>query len=212
MTSGRYVPILCVLVALALVPTIIHSYATDAEADGRTASSIPLALAGYQGVPTDRNATWGQRRFNSDDWIEREYTNGSRGHRLILTVVRTYDAKSVYHHPELAVTYRRATFVNETVERVGENGVPVHVLKTLDGREGSALYLLHYDSRFIDNPIAFQIRTAAELLFSRRKPMTLLFVFDPGNPGSGQIDGSPALTLALAAANALGAAAEPARE
>ena len=69
--STRFLPIVCGLVAVTLVPTLIHSYADSAVRDGRTTASIPMTLAGYTGAPSGRNATWGQRRFESDDWTER---------------------------------------------------------------------------------------------------------------------------------------------
>ena len=37
------------------------------------------------------------------------------------------------------------------------------------------MYTLLYDGQFVENPIRFQLVNALELLFSRRKPMTLVF-------------------------------------
>jgi hypothetical protein len=86
--------------------------------------------------------------------------------------------KTLYHHPELAVAYG-TTFVGEHVERLKQNpDVPVHVLHSGPGVHAMAMYVLHYDGRFVENPITFQIRTAGELLFSGRKPMTLFFLHD----------------------------------
>jgi hypothetical protein len=169
---------MCALVALALVPTIIHSYSPTPDADVRVADAIPTDLAGFQGTSSGRNAGWGKRRFDSDDWVERVYSDGGGG-ALRLTVVRSYDAKRLYHHPELAITYPQAGYVGEEVRRFDQRrDIPVYVLKPEAGRRTAAFYALHYEGRFVENPIAFQIRTAAELLFSRRKPMTLFFVFD----------------------------------
>jgi hypothetical protein len=174
MMSSRYLPAACALLAIALVPTLIHSYSPAPAPPEPVATAIPAQLAGYVSRPSSRNATWGQRRFNTDDWVERDYV-GPSGERVTLTVVRTFDAKSIYHHPELAVAYG-TSFVDETVSRSPEwHDVPVHVLTPAPGVGAAAAYVLHYDGRFIDNPILFQIRTAGELLFSRRKPMTLLF-------------------------------------
>jgi hypothetical protein len=41
-----------------------------------------------------------------------------------------------------------------------------------------AMYVLEYENRFVADPIRFQLRTAAELLFSGRRLMTLFFVTD----------------------------------
>ena len=178
MISTRYVPAICVLLAVAIIPTIIHSYSPSVSTDTTVKSTIPTAFGEYQSVPSERDASWGDRRFNSDDWMEREYRSPS-GDRLRLTVVTSFDAKSVYHHPELAVAYR-TTFAGEETHRFAQRPeIPVHVLKPGPAVRARAVYALHYDTRFIDDPVAFQIRTAAELLFSRRKPMTLFFVLDP---------------------------------
>jgi hypothetical protein len=76
------------------------------------------------------------------------------------------------------------------------------VLKPGPGVEAEGLYVLHYDSRFVENPILFQIRLAGELLFTRRKPMTLFFVFDPQGRDPQQIENSASLKLLLSAVDA----------
>ena len=178
---------MCVLVALALIPTLIHSYSPNPDTDVRLADAIPTELAGYRGSSTGRSADWGKRRFESDDWIERAYREGKGGGAVRLTVVRSFDAKSLYHHPELAITYPQALYVGDEIRRFDQRrDIPVYVLKPQAGEKTAAFYALYYDGRFIENPIAFQIRTAAELLFSRRKPMTLFFVFDRAPDRAGE--------------------------
>jgi hypothetical protein len=193
--SLRYVPAVCALLALALIPTIIHSYSRLPDVgDGRVTTAIPMVLADYQATPSARNRTWGKRRFDSDDWTERVYADRTGRDSLRLTVIRSFDAKALYHHPELAITYPQASFVGEEVRRFDQRpDIPVHVLKPGPGEGGAAFYALHYGTGFVDNPIAFQIRTAGELLFSRRKPMTLFFVFDRNADQANA--GSSALTL-----------------
>ncbi len=199
--SHRFVPAACVLIAAALVPTIIHSYSAGAHDDGLKAAAIPPVLAGFDSVPSDRAATWGKRRFDSDDWTERVYRTTS-GEELKLTVVRSFDPKSVYHHPELAVAYR-TSFGGEEVRRFDARpDVPVHVLKPGAGVRASAMYVLHYDTRFVDNPIAFQIRAAGELLFSKRRPMTLFFLLNESRRSDEQSRGSAEAALMFAAIDA----------
>ena len=89
MISARYLPIVCALVGLTLVPTLIHSYSDSIIRDGRATQTIPTSLAGYEGAPSGRNATWGKRRFESDDWTERVYTSGRDAVKL--SVIRSYD-------------------------------------------------------------------------------------------------------------------------
>ena len=174
MISTRFLPALCVLVGLTLVPTLIHSYSDSTVHDGRSTTVIPETLAGYIGRASERNPTWGQRRFRSDDWTERIYRNAND--EVKLSVIRSYDAKALYHHPELAVSYGPSYTTTEVRRFPVRPDVPVHVLHTDSAT--LAMYALLYDDRFVDDPIRFQLRTAGELLFSGRKPMTLFFLTD----------------------------------
>jgi hypothetical protein len=176
MLSSRYAPAVCIALLVVLVPTIIHSYARIVVNDGHSTASIPATLGSYTGTPTRRGADWGKDHFDSDDWFERQYT--AAGDSVVLTVVRSYDLKALYHHPELAVAYRFANFDSFATETPADRpDVPVHVLTSNESR-AVGLYVLQYDGRLIADPIRFQLRTAGELLFSGRKPMTLFFVRD----------------------------------
>ena len=198
MISARFAPLVCALVGLALVPTFIHSYADSTIVDGRTTEDIPASLAGYSSTPSGRNAGWGKRRFDSDDWTERVYDDGKS--KVTLTVVRSYDPKALYHHPELAVAYG-TTFVRGDVRRFPQRlTIPVHMLYS--GRDDGpiAMYVLHYDDRFVQDPILFQIRAAGELLLSGRKAMTLFFMTDTRDQTSATAaDGPPTADLLFAA-------------
>jgi hypothetical protein len=202
MIATRFVPVICAMVGVALVPTLIHSYGSNNDAmTSRVTEVIPTTLASYSGTPTDRHQTWGRRRFETDDWFERNYTDAA-GQTVRLTVVRTFDAKTVYHHPELAVAYGTG-FVGEAIVRGGGRpDVPVHVLEPGEGVLSRASYVLYYDGRFVENPVMFQIRAAVEMLFSRRQPMTLVFAYaDTPRPKS---DGESAVhDVLLAAVKAL---------
>lgn len=205
MMSSRYAPAVCVALVLALIPTIIHSYVGAVASDALTTATVPLVLGEYRGEPTKRDADWGRRRFESHDWFERQYA--STDDSVVLTVIRSYDLKALYHHPELAVAYRFASFSGSRIEALQDHpDMPVHILTNEDGGP-IGLYVLHYDGRFIADPIRFQIRTAGELLFTGRKPMTLFFVRDDAVP-----DGADPLKLPAARllAGAVGAFVAPA--
>jgi len=195
--SARFVPVLCVLVALALVPAVIHSYVGVTDDDGRRASAVPGTLAGFASVPSGRSQTWGKRRFDSDDWMERRYL--TPGTETALTIVRSYDLKALYHHPELAVAYGPSYTSYERARVAVRPEMPIHVLRTDDDRGAAAFYALHYDDRFVEHPIRFQLQIAGELLFSPRKPMTLFFVSASGTPAGEDLDGLDATRLLTAA-------------
>ena len=178
MMSSRFAPAVCVALVLALVPTIIHGYVGMVATDALTTKAIPLVLDDYRGEPTSRPDNWGRRRFESHDWLERQYAGA--GDSVVLTVIRSYDLKALYHHPELAVAYHFANFSGARIATMPtRRDMPVHVLT---GQGPVGLYVLHYDGRFVADPIRFQIRTAGELLFTGRKPMTLFFVRDDTAP------------------------------
>jgi hypothetical protein len=176
MIAHRYVPAICVLLALALVPTLIHSYSDYRPQDGHTAAALSTTLAGFSSTPTTRGAMWGKRRFDSDDWMERTYQDGRRDVRL--TVVRSYDPKRLYHHPELAIADGTGFAGVHIVHPKQRVDMPVHALTPAAGVDAAAAYVLHYGGRFVDDPILFQLRTAGELLVTPRQPMTLFFAIE----------------------------------
>jgi hypothetical protein len=196
----RYAAGVLVLLALAAVPTALHGYFGLREHDGRTASAVPPVLAEARSQPVQRRAGWAQSNFQSDDAVERTYRLGN--HDVWLFVARSFDAKRLYHHPELAAL-RGTQTAGAGVARVpARPDVPLHVLTTARGdRRGVAVYALLYDGRFVDNPILFQLRTSVELLFSGRKPMTLLMASDLAGRVD-QLDEAPAVRILLAALEA----------
>jgi hypothetical protein len=192
MIAPRFLPLLCVLTAFALVPTIIHGYAGLTTVDGLRTATIPTRLAGLSSVPGERNAGWGKRRFDSDDWFQRRYSDGRR--TLVVSVIRSYDLKKLYHHPELDVAYGTGFTRAETRTFAAHPDIPVHVLYAEGDEPSTALYALHYGDRFIGDPIRFQIRTAGELLLRGRRQMTLFFVHDL-SASAEPLDGQPAAAV-----------------
>jgi len=179
MMSPRYAPIVCVLIALALVPTVLHSYVGAVTRDGRVVHTLAPTLAGFASEKSAKQDDWAELNFATSDWMQRRYIG--RSTELMLTVVRSYDAKRLYHHPENAAAYGNSFSKSEWRVAAGRPQLPVHVARTTDASGPIALYALHYDDRFIDNPITFQIQTAAQLLFKPRAPMTLFFVYQRSN-------------------------------
>ena len=112
---------------------------------------------------------------------------------------RSYDAKRLYHHPELAVMRGTETTPAGITRAAARPDVPLHVLTTKkESRKGVAVYALLYDRRFVESPVLFQLRTSAELLVTGRKPMTLFLASDlSGDPA--RIDEAPSTHLLLAA-------------
>jgi hypothetical protein len=181
--STRYLAPVCALLALACVPTVIHSYIGATESDGLTAAAVDTTLAGRAFSRSGRYAAWGREVYNAHDWIERIHRSQSGG-SVRLFVARSYDLKKLYHHPELAVLHGTDLRPGGIARlRIGTDDLPVHLLDGPKGR-GVAAYALLYDDRFVENPVQFQLRTSLALLVSRRKAMTIFLAYDDSTAAS----------------------------
>jgi hypothetical protein len=197
MINPRYAAAVAALLAFALIPTVIHSYLRVTLDDGLKAAAIPATLAGATSVPTARRPGWIRNNFDTDDWTERTYKVD--GLDVTMFAARSFDAKRLYHHPELAVLRGTQATPSGLARATARPDVPLHVLDTeRDGRHGVAVYALLYDGRFIEDPIGFQLRTSAELLFTGRKALTLFMTSDLIGRRD-EIDRAPATRVLLAA-------------
>lgn len=204
MISTRFAPMALVLLVLALVPVALHTYVGATYDDGVRVSAVPEVLAGMRSEPARRSANWGQRRFGTDEWFDRWY---GAGQRLRLTVVRTYDAKTVYHHPELAISYPEASLGRAAVEKL-PSGEPVFVLRGIDESRDLVAYALLADEGFVENPYVFQVTSAMKMLVGGRRPMTLVYVQDR-EPPAGEFARQPAARVLAAALAAMRSAERP---
>ena len=197
MIAPRFSAAAAVLLGLALVPTVIHDYIGLSIDDGRVTTAVDFQLAGLTGNATGRKSSWVTQKFASDDWMERWYTGENE--RIQLLVVRSYDLKRLYHHPELAIV-QTDDFASRGVVRLADNrNVPIHVLESSrTSGQGLAMYALHYDKEFVDDAVRFQLRTAASLLVGGRRQMTLFFVHDAEVPPEAPLDSLPATRLLFA--------------
>ena len=200
MINARFAPVTSVLLALALIPTIIHGYRGLTVEDGLEVAAIPEELAGMRSRPTGRKASWAEEELGAHDFIERRYRTETE--EIQLFVARSFDAKRLYHHPELAILRGTGTAPAGLTTLPGRPDVPIHLLTTSrQGRRGIAVYALSYDNTYVKDPILFQLRIAGPLLFSGRRAMTLFLASDL----SGSIDrleAAPSTTLLTAAIEA----------
>ena len=199
MISRRYLAPLVVLLAIALVPTVIHQYLGLDEDDGRHLNAVPERLAGLNGRPTDRRKAYGQAVFGAHEWFEREYLGAGRQVRLF--AARGFDQKRLYHHPEIALSRGVDLAPPQLVTLPGDPPLQVHLMWEKDGR-GVAAYVLLYDGRSIADPVANQLRHALWQLFNPRRPMTLFYVSDPHQPRRAGFGKSPAARVLREAVDA----------
>ena len=203
MISSKYAAATVLLLALALVPTVIHSYLDVTLDDGVSLRSIPATIDGMPSKPTERRQEWVASRFDTADWIERVYQVDGRD--VTLFAARSYDAKRLYHHPELALLRGTQTTPAGIVRVPGAGHIPLHVIKTgrmSTGDKGVAVYVLLANGSFVENPIAYQLRSSARLLVSGRAPMTLVMATDVAGDAN-KLEAAPATRLLLAALRGL---------
>lgn len=193
MTSARYaIPVVIVLM-LALIPTVIHSYLDLKTDDGLSVTKISPVLDNFSSTPTNRQPGWGKETFGSMDWVERTYSN-EQGKSFRLFVGRSYDHKRLYHHPELALSYAKDLRSEGQIRLPGQPEIPVNLLRN-DAQPNRAAFVLLYDGKFIDNPISHQIRDSLKQLISARKPMTLFYIADDNAPKDTAFNNTAAASL-----------------
>lgn len=182
MLSSRYAIPTIVLLLLALVPTILHSYIGATYNDQKTVHAIASEFKHLSSRPSQRNDAWGKDVYGSDDWFERIYLD-KQGNKVRLFVARSFDQKRLYHHPELALSYGQ-NFTKKSISSLPDHpDIPVYLLAKDDNSELVA-YVLLYDDKFIKDPIKHQFSDSLRLLFNARKPMTLFYASQIGPPSN----------------------------
>ena len=193
MISTRYALPLALILMLALIPTVIHSYLGLKTDDGLSATDIRPTLDNFNSTQTKRLPGWGKETFGCEDWIERIYTD-EQGKSLRLFVGRSFDHKRLYHHPELALSYAKDLRSEGQVSLPGQPDIPINLLGN-ETRPLMAAFALLYDGKFIDNPISHQIGDSLKQLVSAKKPMTLFYIADDDRPKKTPFIQSPAASL-----------------
>jgi hypothetical protein len=199
MISSRFLVPVSLLLALTLVPTVVHYYVAITPDDGLTVQAINIELDRVRAGSTARRAGWVEDTFASKDWLENSYTDAD-GRKVLLFVARSFDLKRLYHHPEIGLL-RGADFDREKVIKAASMPeIPIHFLRKRSGA-GAAAYVLLFDGEFVDNPIAMQLKTSFEMLFSASKPLTLFFVYDSMLHRDSVFEASPAAPVLAEAIN-----------
>lgn len=176
--AHRYVTPVALLLAGALIPTVMHSYADVRRDSGPTAQTVEQHLFAVRSRASDRTDRWVRRTFAAVDWMERWYTVGDR--ELLLFVARSYDHKRLYHHPELALV--KGVDLEENGLAALPDGGRAQQLKARPGSRGAAAYALVYEGQTVTDPLFVQLRSVTTELLKPRLPMTLVFVFDSSTP------------------------------
>ena len=161
---------------VALVPTVANVYMPVAPIEGGTlAERIPERLEGHGKAQPGKHAenpAWALENYGSDDSVSRRYAG------MEFFAARTYDAKRLFHYPELALTYGHAanTRHSTTIEtHVGTTTVQLIDFESSRGNHVAA-YVLFYGRRSVDEPYSFMVGVLPELFAGGREPATLIYV------------------------------------
>ncbi len=181
--SLRYLYPLSACLLLALIPVVVHSY-LHAEIDDCKA---PWALAPQSAQASDsggRRDAMMRERFESFQAQEGSFLRN--GLRFDFSIIRSYDAKRLYHRPETSLV-EHAIVERREIEWVPEasGALPIH--RVYYGDTDPAIlvaYLLVYHSSPVASPYWPQLRAAPIELFGGRRPMTLFLIQARGSPGS----------------------------
>jgi len=193
MISTRYSTAVALLLLLALIPTIIHTYINNSDNDGKSVKNISTMLGAFTSTPSKRNAQWGKSVFNSEDWFERIYQN-KKQEKVRLFIARSFDLKALYHHPELALSYAQNLSKKNISALPNQPEIPVHILKN-DNNSIIVAYVLMHNDTFIKDPIKYQLSESFRLLISQKKPMTLFYTSQTGLPGNSKLNLKTSTTL-----------------
>ncbi len=185
MMSRRYAPALIGLLLVALLPTMRHGYLGFVEAAPPvTEALLPVVVAGATGAPHTLPANGMVGAYDAQSWAERIYQVPGGG-RVSLLVVRGFDHKKLYHHPELGALRGRTFGPLKKGVLPGPSADPVYLLQNTTGGE-SAVYALLFGDRWVADPYLHQVASALSTLWAGRRPMTLVFA-----SGDVLVDGQP---------------------
>jgi hypothetical protein len=192
MIATRHLPALAALLAVAGIPTVLHSYLGPTLDDGRRTAAVSWRLNGVEGRTSGRSDSWVLDTYGATDFIERHY-----GRDLTLFVARSFDPKRLYHHPEHGIARGDGYEHASIVQVPSRPGVPIFELTGPQDR--LSVYALLYEGEFVSDPIRFQLRNALTSLVRRREAMTLFFVRSRIGGETRSTVESPAHALLLAA-------------
>lgn len=174
-----------VLLALTLLPVVVHSYFGFRTDD---CAHPDVILGGCYAASADdgRRAAWMKETLDAESWCEGTIPTDLPGVNLDVRIVRSYDPKKLYHNPELA--FMRGYSVKSKgidLMEAGLEKIPIHRLH-FDPDRGSVFgaYLMVYNSKPVANPYTSQVLSFLPQLLSGSRPMTLYFVSGAAAPGA----------------------------
>ncbi len=180
MPTTRFAIPVCILLFLALIPTVIHGYLGIKASNELSSNKIPASFENFDSIISEKNKSWGMDIFGTSDWIERIYQD-LHYRKVRLFTASSYDHKRLYHHPELALSYGQILIKQGIVHLKEKPEIPIHFFNTHD-KTTYVAYVLLYDGEYIANPIMHQLKDSIRLFISPRKSMRLIYASQQNVP------------------------------
>lgn len=181
--SLRYLYPLSACLLVALVPVVVHSYLQLEINDCQDARAF-IPAPPLTSDAAKRRDSWMRERFQSSQWHEESFVKD--GLRFDVSIIRSYDAKRLYHFPENSLVEHTLFVEGRRVDWAPGDSSPLPIHRAYYNNTNPAVmvaYLLVYRSSPVASPYWAQLRAAPVELFSGRDPMTLFFIKARGTPG-----------------------------
>jgi exosortase len=177
--SDRYSLALLVLCTLALVPVLVHSYLRVRPDD----CAHPEALVPSQSAATvsSERAAELARNFELHQWREGRLAGTAGAPEIQYTVIRSYDAKSLYYRGTRRI-WKDVAPNGDRVDWIDAGGERLPIVRSVAGDEdhqdpavnGAVIgALLVYDGEPVSNGWLAQLRAAPRQVLTGSRPMTL---------------------------------------
>ncbi len=176
--SKRYQPHLAILLGMALVPVAVHSY-VQVRSDDCAHPERLLGVASASTPDPERDA-WVGGRFDADAWWSGQLEPERDGMSLEYTVIRSYNAKRLYHRADDRLL--APTAEARVVEWLDVDGtrIPIHrsfyKQSLADGSQYLTAYLLMHEGEAVANGYLAQLKHAPAQLIRGSRLMTLFMV------------------------------------
>jgi hypothetical protein len=178
--SRRYALHAIALLLLPLSPVLIQTYGRYDTDDCAHVQAL-LGRGPIEGAE-DPRGRWVKDLFSAVQWKEGSLPPGSSSAEFKTAVIRSYDAKKLYHHPESALV-RGASLKSRGTEwiEVGGESIPIQRVY-YDGADSATIvaFMLVYGSRPVGNPYVAQFTALGRELRRGRTPMTMFFISGRG--------------------------------
>lgn len=176
--STLYAPHLALVMLLAAVPVVLHSYA-QVESD-ECAAPGRLVRRSIVRPPSARRIAFIEGKFATSQFREGRLPEADGLPPMRWLVLRTHDAKNLYYRLAQRVLSREPDSVRVESIRVGDLTLPIRRVEYAP-QPGSphgawASYLLVYDGKPVGNPYLNQMLAAPLRVFTGSRPMTAFFI------------------------------------